>query len=124
MADLRTGRTLGVTAQPSEAELQMLAELSRHPGYATLLNVMERAVVTMESRLISTPVDATKKVIAEHRKVQAAWQIFEYLQETVKGAADDWQNRQQYIASDPFTAQERADDNLLNPLHSMEELEQ
>ena len=83
MTETRTKRTISATHQLTDQDRERLAQIYTHDGYQVLLDVMEQVCAVQESKLINADVRDGKAVLAEHRKTQAAWQIFAGMQDRV-----------------------------------------
>lgn len=65
-----------------------LFQLTKHPGYTALLDLMEMLCIAQETNLVNVPVTEEKAVLAEHRMSKAFWQIFTGLQKRVQNECD------------------------------------
>ena len=85
--NIRRTRRLKVTQLdiPPE-ELSLLAQLPGDPRYDALLNVMERACISMDTAHLATPVSDPEGVLGGHCVSKAAWQFFIYMQRQVQSA--------------------------------------
>jgi hypothetical protein len=85
----RTERSHGLRSQLDQTEKAALFSLLHSPSWPVLLDVLERACIEQETRLINCDVADTKRIIAEHRMAKAYWQIFVAMQKTVNRAAEE-----------------------------------
>jgi hypothetical protein len=84
---LRTTRTLKVTeVKISEEERAELAELYKDARYNSLLNVMERACIEVETAHLNTSVGQPEEILGGHSVTKAAWLFFLYVQKQVLSA--------------------------------------
>lgn len=88
--DERTERTHGLKSEPDQNEKQALFNLVNSPAWPVLLDVLERACIQQETRLINCDVADEKAVLAEHRMSKAYWQIFVAMQKYVHQAAREF----------------------------------
>ena len=92
-----------------------LAAIVRSEGYRVLLDVMEAVCHEQDTRLINTDVRDEAGIVAEHRKAQAMWQIFDEMQAKVLLAS---KMHGEETAPDPDAGtsdEELADEQLLDP---------
>jgi hypothetical protein len=84
---IRTTRTLKVTeVQVSAEEQESLAQLALDPRYISLLNVMERGCIELETAHFNSPVGEPESVLGGHCVAKAAWLFFIYVQKAVMTA--------------------------------------
>jgi len=84
---VRTTRTLRVTEQKlTPEEVGQLAELAMDPRYESLLNVMERACISIDTAHLETPSGDPEAVMGGHCVSKAAWAFFLYVQKQVQNA--------------------------------------
>jgi hypothetical protein len=86
----RTERTHGLKSEPDQNEKQALFNLVNSPAWGVLLDILERACIHQETRLINCEVVDTERIIAEHRMAKAYWQIFIAMQKFVHQAAREF----------------------------------
>jgi hypothetical protein len=85
MEEIRTTRRYGVTAQMTNRARQNLFHLRQdREAWDDLLDVMEQAVIELETNLINTAPEDTAAILEKHKLCKAAWQIFEHLQTKVE----------------------------------------
>lgn len=81
---LRTARTLKVTdVKISDEERVDLAELFKDKRYQSLLNVMERACIELETAHLNTSLGQPEEILGGHAVTKAAWLFFTYVQKQV-----------------------------------------
>lgn len=86
---LRTTRTLKVTeVQISDQEREHLAQLYQDARYESLLNVMERCCIELETAHLNTSMNEPEAILGGHLVAKAAWLLFQYLQRQVKSSHD------------------------------------
>jgi len=84
---IRTARTLKVTEQKiSPGEMGQLADLALDPRYEALLNVMERACISLETAHLNTSPGQPEEVLGGHAVSKAAWMFFVHVQHQVQNA--------------------------------------
>lgn len=84
---IRKTRTLKVTEiKLSEEEISDIALLFTDPRYQSLLNVMERACISIDTAFLETPIGDVETVLGGHAVSKAAWKFFEYVQKQVFSA--------------------------------------
>lgn len=84
---LRTTRTLKVTDLTVTAEAkEHLARLSQSPEYAALLDVMERACISLETGHLNSDVGNPEEILGGHALCKGAWLFFTYVQKMVQNA--------------------------------------
>jgi hypothetical protein len=88
MNQIRTERTHGLTERLDAAERGALVQLRHTPGYEVLLDLMERACIAQETKLINAPVEDTELILAEHKMSKAFWQVFQTMQQLVETEID------------------------------------
>lgn len=81
---IRTERTHGTGEDLTEVERGALMQLRYTPGYQVLLDMMERACISQETKLINAEVDEPETILAEHRMSKAFWQVFQSMQKQVE----------------------------------------
>jgi hypothetical protein len=82
---IRTQRRFGVMATFDNGDRQRLVQFRVSDAWDVVLDVMEQAIIEMETAFTNQSVGAGDAVIAaHHRKVQAAWQIFVQFQEKIE----------------------------------------
>lgn len=87
MPELREGRTLKVTeVRLTPEEIDQLAALYKDARYESLLNVMERACIELDTLLVNTPVGEREHIIGAHAVSKASWLFFTYVQKQVLNA--------------------------------------
>jgi hypothetical protein len=80
----RKTRTLKVTELTLTAEdRRNLAELHQDPRYASLLNVMERVCIELETAHFNTPVGDVETILGGHVMTKSAWLFFQFVQKMV-----------------------------------------
>lgn len=84
---LRKTRTLKVTEVeiPSE-ERELLAQLFPDPRYEALLNLMERACISLETAHFNTGVNDPEGILGGHALTKGAWLFFLFVQGAVNNA--------------------------------------
>lgn len=81
---VRSTRTLKVTeVRISDEERAELAELYKDLRYNTLLNVMERACIELETAHFNTSVGQPEEILGGHAIAKASWLFFAYVQKQV-----------------------------------------
>lgn len=81
---LRRTRTLKVTEVAiSDDECIEIAALYKSSHWQALLNVMERACISIETGLINAPVGNPDEILGAHAVTKAAWLFFQYVQKEV-----------------------------------------
>ncbi len=84
---LRTTRTLKVTeVRLTDEQMAQLADLSMDTRYETLLDVMERACIELETAHLNTDVGSPEAVLGGHCMAKAVWLFFAYVQKQVLNA--------------------------------------
>jgi len=84
---LRTTRTLKVTELEIKTDArEQLAQLYTDPRYEALLDVMERACISIETTHLNTPVGDPETVLGGHVMAKSAWLFFTYVQKHVLNA--------------------------------------
>lgn len=87
-ARLRTTRTLKVTdIEVTPEEIAQLAQLAADPRYVALLNVMERACISIDTAHLNTPVGDPESVLGGHCLSKGVWLFFTYVQKQVLNAS-------------------------------------
>jgi hypothetical protein len=79
------------TLKPTElsippGELALLAQLWGDPRYDALLNIMERACISLDTAHLETPIADPATVLGGHCVCKGAWQFFVYVQKQVEAA--------------------------------------
>jgi hypothetical protein len=83
----RTTRTLRVTElKLSPEERSALAQLYSDPRYESLLNVMERGCIELETAHFNTSTGNPEEILGGHAVTKAAWLFFAYVQKQVYNA--------------------------------------
>ena len=83
----RKTRKLRVTEPAISAEEKRnLAELYKDARYESLLNVMERACVEVETAHFNTPLGDTETILGGHLLAKGTWLFFQYVQRLVLNA--------------------------------------
>jgi hypothetical protein len=116
MANVRTERRFGVTAQLDAAARNRLFSLRVHAGWDDLLDVMEMVCIEQESSLINTDVDKESAIIAHHRMTKAAWQMFIHFQERIDREIALCVEQQPQTTQTGLTPEEAEIENIMNPL--------
>jgi hypothetical protein len=81
---LRTTRTLKVTeVDISRAEKELLSQLFQDPRYEALVNVMERACISLETAHLNTSVGNPEEILGGHAVAKSAWLFFTWIQKAV-----------------------------------------
>lgn len=84
---LRTTRTLKVTELQISAEArEHLARLYQSPEYEALLDVMERACISVETGLLNASIGLPEEILGAHAVAKAGWLFFTYTQQQVQNA--------------------------------------
>jgi hypothetical protein len=84
---IRKTRTLKVTEiKLTEEELTDIALLFTDPRYQSLLNVMERACISIDTAHLDTPTGEVETVLGGHCVAKAGWLFFQYVQKQVYSA--------------------------------------
>jgi len=84
---LRSTRTLKVTELTLSAEeKEQLAQLYDDPSYNALLNVMERACISLETAHFNTGVGNPEEILGGHALARGVWLFFAYIQKQVDNA--------------------------------------
>lgn len=81
---IRTERTHGLREHLNASQRSSLLQVRHMPGYDVLLDLMEKACIEQETRLINVEVDQAETIVAEHRMAKAFWQVFTSLQKKVE----------------------------------------
>lgn len=81
---IRSERTHGLKERLNAGERAHLLVVRNMPGYQVLLDIMEKACIEQETRLINVPVDNEALIVAEHRMAKAFWQVFTGVQNKVE----------------------------------------
>ena len=105
MSETRTKRSISPTHQLTDEDRNRLAQIYTHPGYQVLLDVMEQVCAVQETRLINAEVKDARAILAEHRKTQAAWQIFAGMQERVTKEMQRYNSAIVPAAADEFLSE-------------------
>lgn len=82
--ETRTERTQGLKERLIPAERAALLQIRHTDGYEVLLDIMEKACVEQETRLINLDVSEEPRILAEHKMAKAFWQVFVALQTKVE----------------------------------------
>lgn len=84
---LRTTRTLKVTElELSPDAKEQLAQLFNDPRYIALLDLMERACISLETAHFNTSVGNPEEILGGHALAKGAWIFFAYIQKQVDNA--------------------------------------
>lgn len=84
---IRKTRTLRPTEIKIPAdELSLLAGLPGDPRYDALLNVMERACISLDTAHLETAISDPEAILGGHCVSKAGWQFFVYVQKQVQAA--------------------------------------
>jgi hypothetical protein len=84
---LRSTRTLKVTeVRPNELEQVHLADLYQDARYESLLNLMERACIELETGHFNTPLNDPEGILGGHILCKSAWLFFTYIQKWVQNS--------------------------------------
>lgn len=84
---LRTSRTLKVTEiEVSSEAKELLAQLYQDPRYEALLDVMERACISLETAHLNTSVGQPEEILGGHALSKGSWLFFTYVQKQVQNA--------------------------------------
>jgi len=84
---IRKTRTLKVTeVRVSEEHRQMLAALHKDARYEALLDLMERACISIDTALINAPIGNPEEILGAHAVSKSAWLFFTYVQKQVLNA--------------------------------------
>ena len=94
----RTERSHGLRANLNEGERQGLFNLVQMPGYETLLDIMERACIQQETKLINADASDEVHVLAEHKMSKAFWQVFIAVQKEVQYQVNEFLGTRDPIA--------------------------
>lgn len=84
MSDVRTERSLGLQARLNASQRTSLVQVRHMPGYEVLLDMMEKACIEQETKLINVDTGDEKQIVAEHRMSKAFWQVFVSMQKQVE----------------------------------------
>lgn len=114
--EIRTERSFGVTSTLRSIQRRNLLAFRNSEVYPDVLDVIEMVCIEMETVLINTDAANESEVLANHKKAQAAWQIFVHLQQKIE---EETKSYLQSIAKQPpipaLTYQEQVIENLLDP---------
>ena len=114
--EIRTERSFGVTGTLKPAQRRNLLAFRNSEVYPDVLDVIEMVCIEMETVLINTDASKDSEVLANHKKAQAAWQIFVHLQEKIE---EESKLHLQSVAKQPpvpaLTRQEQLIENILDP---------
>lgn len=120
MADIRTERSFGVTAQLRPQQRMHLTHFLNSEVYTDVLDVMEMVCIEIETTLINTDAEDEAAVLANHKMAKAAWQMFAHIQEKIL------EQSKLYLASvakkppvPDLTPEEQLQENILNPTYFM-----
>jgi hypothetical protein len=72
--------------QVSAEERENLAQLYSDPRYETLLNVMERACIELDTAHLNTPIGDPEAVLGGHAVAKAGWLFYLYVQKQIVSA--------------------------------------
>jgi hypothetical protein len=67
-------------------EKENLAQLYSDPRYESLLNVMERACIEIDTAHLNTSVGNPEEILGGHAVAKAAWKFYLYVQKQVVSA--------------------------------------
>jgi hypothetical protein len=81
---IRSTRTLKVIEEKiSDEERANLAQLYMDPRYLSLVNVMERSCIALDTCFVNASVGQPEEVLGAHAVSKAAWLFFTYVQRAV-----------------------------------------
>lgn len=80
---IRTERRFGVTAHLDNSARMRIMQIRNSQGWDDLLDCFEQTIIEMETVFTNMPAHEEAAVLAHHKKIQAAWQMFEQLQRKV-----------------------------------------
>ena len=81
---LRTTRKMKVTeVKVTDQEMEHLAQLHDDARYESLLNVMERACIEIETAHLNTSIADPEAILGGHLMSKASWLFFQYIQKQV-----------------------------------------
>jgi hypothetical protein len=103
----------GLKSKLSTGQQQALYQLSEHPGYAVLLDVMEMACIEQDTRLINTDAAKPEDVLNEHRMSKTFWQIFVAVQKKVAYEREEYLGTLEKEAAGDVETDEELDMGIL-----------
>jgi hypothetical protein len=115
MSTIRTERSHGLQERLNGSERASLVQIRHMPGYEVLLDMMEKACIEQETRLINTPVANARKIVAEHRMSKAFWQVFTSFQRQVETEINIHLGLQAEESQRKASEDEDPDQQLLRP---------
>lgn len=84
---IRKTRTLRPTEiKLGDDEIEQLSQLYADPRYEALLNVMERACISLDTAHLDTPTSDPETVLGGHCVCKAAWFFYTYVQRQILAA--------------------------------------
>lgn len=94
----------------NETQRTHLLSVIQSPGYTVMLDIMERACLQQQTRMVNAPTDNDPMVLAEHKITKAMWGFFIAVQKNV-----EWEINELYSSLEGQPVGPGGDENILDP---------